>query len=149
MLAGTEKRIFGPHNPEQGQLWDDDVPEGNNFGTGDADVAFEGTTLYMTYEWPVGIAWKELDVYDQELTTVTASLEVDSDADGLPDSTIQTIPIRPGERVSYPIQNYSCKKFRIKIQMASNHAEVSPMITELIITHRKARTSYSHSSVVP
>jgi hypothetical protein len=70
-----QKLIFGPYNPDQNQVWDNDNPEGNNFGTGDADVALEGSTLYMTYETPVGIAFKELDVLDAEQQTLQAKIE--------------------------------------------------------------------------
>lgn len=42
-----ENDIYGPYNPDQGQTWDDDNENGNNFGTGDADFALEDHTLYM------------------------------------------------------------------------------------------------------
>jgi hypothetical protein len=137
----AQKRIFGPHRPDQGQLWDDDVPEGNNFGTGDADVAIEGSTLYMTYEWPVGIAWKELDLYDGDCIGVTIRVETDSKGDGCPDEIIRTIPVRPGKKLNYTIPVRSMDRFRISIFMTSSDTLVSPMITELGITQIRAHTS--------
>lgn len=66
--------VLGPHQPEQGQLWDDDTPEGNHFGTGDADVVLDGHTVYLTYEYPVGIAYKELAVLDDTDQRVLARI---------------------------------------------------------------------------
>jgi hypothetical protein len=126
-------KIFGPHNPEQGQTWDDDGLDGNNFGTGDPDVALEGNTLYMTYEWPVGIAWKELDIFSSEGIEVTAVLEADADGDDQPDGIIQRIMVEPGLHMKYPLDEPMNGKFRIRIEMGSNDSLVSPMVTSLVV----------------
>ena len=53
------KHIYGPYNPDKGETFDDDNDQGNKFGTGDAAVALEGTTIYMFTERPIGVAYKE------------------------------------------------------------------------------------------
>jgi hypothetical protein len=131
-----ENKIFGPHHPEQGQAWDDDLPEGNNFGTGDADVALEGHTLYMTYEWPVGIAWKELDVLSAEEMEVTLVLEIDQDGDDLPDQ-FEHIRLHPGMCRVYATGKITCRRYRIRIEMMSDNPEISPMITALSMHYHR------------
>ena len=90
-------QFFGPHLPEQGQQCDDDTEEGNAFGTGDADLALEGTTLYMTYERPVGIAYKELEVSDNyKKHKVRLIVQTDKNDDGEVDEESVPMKIRDG-----------------------------------------------------
>jgi hypothetical protein len=128
-----ENKIFGPHNPEQKQEWDDDIPEGNNFGTGDPDVALEDNTLYMTYEWPVGIAWKELDLLSEGGIEVTAVLESDADGDDQPDGIIQHTSLEPGINRVYLLEETLNRKFRVRLEMSSSDPLVSPMVTRLSV----------------
>jgi len=132
-----ENKIFGPHDPEQGQTWDDDIPDGNNFGTGDPDVALEGHTLYMTYEWPVGIAWKELDVFIGDGIEVAAVLEADTDGDDQTDGVIQRVRIEPGMQMKYPLDEPVNRKFRIRLEMSSSDSLVTPMVTSLLVGHEQ------------
>lgn len=125
--------FFGPYNPDQGQLWDDDTIEGNDFGTGDADVALEGHTLYMTYEFPVGIAFKDLDVLDDAEQRLRLRIEYKS---GNRISTTDWIDIKAGEVSLTPGDfdfNPDGKEWRMNIEMRSDNSTESPLLEYLNI----------------
>jgi hypothetical protein len=118
--------IFGPHNPDQGHVWDDDTPAGNDFGTGDPDVAIEGTTLYMTHEWPVGIAWKELDV-SADGQKVYITVQVDENGDGKWDWKSEKIPYVSGKTAKKIDLKTNGKMYRIEIELNTTSANESPL----------------------
>ena len=125
--------IYGPGNPED-QSWDNDSPEGNDFGTGDADIALEGETLYLFTERPVGAAYKELtEVLDATEQAVSIMLESDSNGDGLPDDSIGWLDIGPG-KMDWPLPKIlKGKRVRLKIRFSSRNVSESPLIRSVIL----------------
>ncbi|MCP4414794.1 MAG: T9SS type A sorting domain-containing protein, partial [Gammaproteobacteria bacterium] len=124
-----ENDIYGPHNPEQGQRWDDDTKEGNDFGTGDADIAIEGNTLYMFTERPVGAAYKELtELYDGTGLNIEALVEVDENGDGIADDSTGWKKIVPGKTVWSWSKELSGQHFRLSFKLNSENSTESPMI---------------------
>jgi hypothetical protein len=122
-------RIYGPHNPEQGQIWDDDTPAGNAFGTGDADIALEGTTLYLFTERPVGAAFRELtEVLDGEDQEIRILVEVDTTGDGLPDESTGWQTLRPGTTVRAWERPLTGRRFRIRFELETSRPAESPVI---------------------
>ena len=126
-------RIYGPHNPEQGQTWDDDTKEGNQFGTGDADVALEGTTLYLTHETPIGAAWKNLQVTNANEQSVQLRLQVDRDGDGTTDSSTEWHRLSGGENSWNPDMEPVSgeERVRLQIRMGTDNPAESPLLTRL------------------
>lgn len=125
--------VFGPQRPDQGQAWDEDTPEGNRFGTGDADLAVEDQTLYITYERPVGLAFKELDLTDDRAQTVRARLEIDRDRDGTVDATTPWKALRaPQATVTWPAPG--ADRIRLAVEMMTTTLTESPMIPALRLT---------------
>lgn len=43
------------------QTWNNPAQQGNDFGVGDADVAVENNTVYLFYERPIGVVYKDLE----------------------------------------------------------------------------------------
>ena len=127
--------VYGPHNPEQGQVWDDDTEEGNRFGSGDADVAVEGTTLYLTHERPVGMAWREMDVLQADEQHVALKLEADRDGDGTADVSTEWHRISPGEKSwNVNMKPVSRKALvRLKARLRTENPQESPLLTDLRI----------------
>jgi len=125
-----EQKFFGPRNPEQGQVWDEPTEAGNEFGTGDGDLAIEGNTLYMVYERPIGIAYKELDVLDTSGTTAELRLEFDTNGDGELDAATPWRTLVPGKSA---ISEGAAESgmTRVAVRLASEKRTLSPMITEL------------------
>ena len=125
--------IYGPHNPE-GQDWDNDTPEGNDFGTGDADIALEGTTLYLFTERPIGAAYRELtEVFNASDQSISVMLELDSNADGSPDDSTEWIDIRPGQKEWTFSKTLTGNQFRLNIRMDTKVANESPLIRSITI----------------
>lgn len=52
-------KAIGPN--EGNQTWDSPRKGGNRFGIGDADVILENETVYMVYERPVGVAYRNIE----------------------------------------------------------------------------------------
>lgn len=131
------KHVLGPYNPDQGQVWDDPTPEGNAFGTGDADVALEGTTLYLAWERPVGIAYNELEeVYDGEEQTVQMKVEVDTDGDGRPDASTQWHRLSTGSEAwstENGLEPLEGKRFRVLFRLKTNNPRESPMLADYVL----------------
>ncbi len=122
--------VFGPRTPDQGQAWDEDTPEGNRFGTGDADLAIEGTTLFLTYERPVGIAFKALDVTDTFEQTTTLTLEVDTNGDGVPNYVSPAQPVTPNTSKT-TFTTVPKGSIRFQVNMISENTLESPMLDRL------------------
>lgn len=121
--------IYGPHNPEQGQQWDDDNPKGNDFGTGDADIALEGNTIYLFTERPVGVAYKELtELADLSDQSVRFMIETDHNGDGLPNDSTGWEIMRGGETAAALNRVISGTKFRIRLKLGSRKSDESPLI---------------------
>ncbi len=124
-----ENDIYGPHNPEQGQQWDDDSPKGNDFGTGDADIALEGSTLYMFTERPIGAAYKELsELWSSDDIKITIMIEVDKNEDGVADESTGWYELSAGEKVWQWSQELTGKRFRIHFRMETFDSRKSPLI---------------------
>jgi hypothetical protein len=127
--------IYGPHNPEQNQQWDN--PEnGNNFGTGDADVAVEGDTLYLTHERPTGAAFKTLKVRESGDAPVRIRLHLDRDGDGQAETTTDWHTLPKGKKPFKPgkkIRNASWKQVRIELKLKTEIPSLSPMVRELSV----------------
>ena len=128
--------IYGPHTSEQNQNWDDDTKEGNDFGTGDADIALEGTTLYLFTERPVGVAYKELvELYDDTDQNVDIMVEWDSDLDGKPDSETTWKKCKAGCHEAKIDDLGTGNRFRLKIKMRTTSPNESPLIRNLKILY--------------
>jgi hypothetical protein len=126
-------KIIGPHNPP-GQLWDDATPEGNDFGTGDADVVLQDQTLYLSYEWPVGFAFKELEVLDSGEQLAQFLIEVDSDGDNAVDASTDWIPMAAGDRtVGLSADNLTGQHFRLRVRLETKNPNESPMVERLLL----------------
>ena len=126
--------VYGPHTPEQNQVWDDDTEEGNQFGTGDADVAVEGTTLYLTHERPIGLAWKELELLTDDEQTVELRLEVDNDGDGDPEAASEWHAIEAGTDSWKPDMDQTLPKgarVRVTARLRTDNSEESPLLRRL------------------
>lgn len=124
-----ENDIYGPHNPEQGQKWDDDTKDGNDFGTGDADIALEGNTLYMFTESPIGAAYKELtELYESTGLNIEALVEVDINGDGLTDDSTGWNKIVPGETIWSWTKALTGQHFRISFRLNTKNSTESPLI---------------------
>lgn len=127
--------VFGPHNPEQKQQWDDPTPEGNLFGTGDADIAIEGTTLYMVYERPVGMAWKELELLDGRQQQISVQLEIDTDLDGKSDKLIPSRFLSTGNS-SVVFEDVEPGNIRLILTLSTENEDESPLLRRLAIRYQ-------------
>lgn len=123
--------IYGPQRPDQGQSWDEPTAEGNNFGTGDADLALEGTTLYLTHERPTGLAYKELDLTDDADQTVRVRLELDTDGDGTVDESREES--LPAGNARFDLNGPQAERLRLHLILETRSARESPMIRSLRI----------------
>jgi len=124
--------VFGPRKPDQGQQWDEPGDEGNNFGTGDADLAVEDDILYIVYERPIGIAWKKLDLTDKTDQNLTLILEVDHNDDGRTDAIYeQPISARKNTLKFDPTESFS--SFRISLRLETQNPRTSAMIQSISI----------------
>ncbi len=121
--------IYGPRMPDQGQTWDEPTADGNNFGTGDPDLALEGTTLYLTHERPTGIAYKELDLTDDTDQSVQVQVEIDSDGDGTVDSS-QTQKL-PAGNARLNLENLEAEQVRLTLTLKTDIPRESPMVRTL------------------
>lgn len=121
--------IYGPRMPDQGQTWDEPTAEGNNFGTGDPDLALEGTTLYLTHERPTGIAYKELDLTDDTDQDVQVRLEIDANGDGTAD-TSRTEKLPTGN-ARLNMENLEAEQVRLTLTLKTNIPRESPMVRTL------------------
>lgn len=126
-----ENDFFGPHNPEQGQRWDDDDEQGNRFGTGDADLALEDLTLYMVYERPIGMAYRQLnEVFDDRDQQVQIRFWLDEDGDGQPETKSNWQTLQAGKR-QWPLPDSKAKRLRIELRLRSSQSAESPLIRSL------------------
>lgn len=121
--------IFGPRTPDQGQAWDEPTASGNNFGTGDPDLAIEGTTLYVTYERPTGLAYKELALTDAADQTVRVRVEIDSDGDGTADSSREH-RLSAGH-AHLDLGGLRAEQVRLHLTLKTRAPHESPMISSL------------------
>ena len=128
-----ENDVFGPKNPDQGQQWDEPGQSGNNFGTGDADIAVEGQTLYMTYERTVGIAYKELELDNLSEQTIQARLLIDKDGDRAIDQTGSWKSYVPGEKLSLSIPESKRVEVSLELKLVTKNQRESPMISRLAV----------------
>ena len=126
-------RIYGPKKPQQGQSWDNPTKKGNQFGTGDADVALDGTTLYLTHERPVGLAWKELQVNEIESQKVQLRVQFDRNGDGKVDAATAWHGLKAGENTWTPAveDGSSDGKLRIQARLTTDNPMASPLLTSL------------------
>jgi len=125
--------VYGPRTPDQGQAWDEPRRRGNRFGAGDADVAVEGHTLYLTHERPVGLAYKELETTDDAEQTVRAILEIDRDGDGVPDTTHTPRPLAaPQSTAAWSLPETG--RVRLVLELRTTNATESPYLPRLRLT---------------
>lgn len=127
--------IYGPHNPEQGQGWDDDTPAGNNFGTGDADVALEDKTLYLFTERPIGVAYKELDELN-DISGLIAEAQVwtDTDNDGSADDSTGWCKLTGGIKDITFTRPLTGTRFQISFRLKNDKPDVTPMIRSFTLS---------------
>lgn len=126
--------VYGPRNPDQGQQWDEPDGSGNNFGTGDADVALEGDTLYLTHERPIGLAHKSLNVRSGKNQKAQLRLLGDTNGDGERELTTDWLTIQPGkQQISVPkaFAQQRPDRVRIEFKFQTHKSSVSPMIRHL------------------
>ena len=125
------QEIFGPYHPDQQQAWDNDNPQGNDFGTGDADIALEGHTLYLSYETPVGLAFKNLELIESSEQSVWARIEYQK---GKRLKTTRWIELPPGghwlTRGAFQ-ENLPNHSWRLTIKLDSSNPLESPMINRI------------------
>lgn len=121
--------IFGPRMPDQGQTWDEPTAQGNNFGTGDPDLAVEGTTLYMTHERPTGIAYKELALTDGADQTVRVQVDADVDGDGTADKSREQV--LPAGSATLDLDGLQAEQVRVRFTLESQPPLESPMISNV------------------
>lgn len=131
------REMIGPYTPDADQVWDDPTSEGNDFGTGDFDVALEGRTLYGTWERPVGLAYNQLEeLYDGSDQEVALKIEVDTTGNGDPDDSTPWSTIDPGGTDWAPVnqvESTGAERFRIRIRLTSERNDETPLITHLKI----------------
>lgn len=125
--------MFGPKKPDQGQAWDEWGSGGNSFGTGDCDFALEDMTLYITYERPVGLAYRELSelLSKDNGQSVKVMVEIDSNGDSIPNDSTGWHEVTTGTDVwksANGLKQLEGKRFRIKYSINSNQQTESPMI---------------------
>ena len=123
--------IYGPYIPDQGQVWDNDNKAGNNFGTGDADIALEGNTLYLFTERPIGVAYRELNEIIEN-TGQYGAIRIEYDSNGDEKINIDTgwITLENGQN---KIQLKECYSLRIHFRLMSEDPKTSPLIRKLNI----------------
>jgi len=121
--------IYGPHKPEEGQIWDDDNEDGNRFGTGDADIALEGNTLYLFTERPIGVAYKELtELFNDDDQNVEVLIEVDNNEDGIKDDSTDWKELRAGKSIWNFAKPIVGNKIKIRYRINSAKSNESPLI---------------------
>ncbi len=126
--------IYGPHNPEQKQKWDNDTKAGNRFGTGDADVAVEGRTLYLTHERPIGAAHKTLDVLDASEQKAVVRVEADKDGDDTPEKSTGWLSLATGRattKLPSAFRQLDAEQYRIRVRLRTRDRVESPMLRDL------------------
>ncbi len=134
--------VYGPHNPEQNQTWDNDTDQGNQFGTGDADVALAGKTLYLTHERPIGLAYKKFALQDGSEQTVSVKLEVDRDGDKQSDYKTNWLTVEPGTttlELPSELQNISLKHVRAHLRLQTTNPVESPMIRSITLKEKSGK----------
>jgi len=133
-----ENDIYGPHNPEQGQLWDDDTPDGNEFGTGDADIALEGTTLYMFTERPVSAAYRELnELFELSDVAARVCIYVDINNDGAADDSSGWHSLSGGNTAWGWGKDLLGQHFKVSFKLSTSNQTESPLIKSFKLTDQK------------
>ena len=127
-------KIYGPYNPDQGQRWDDDTDEGNRFGTGDADIAIEGNTLYLFTERPIGAAYRELkEIFDASDQSMRISLQWDENRDGIVDGETDWIEFVAGDTsVDFQALPQNAH-FQIKLGLSTDNPIESPVVQHVTV----------------
>ncbi len=135
-----ENDIYGPHNPEQGQKWDDDTKDGNDFGTGDADIALEGSTLYMFTERPVGAAYKELnELEDNTGLEIMVLIEADSNDDGVTDDSTGWRKLGMGVAALSWSKPLIGRHFRVSFKFKTENITESPLVQYFKLTSNASK----------
>jgi len=108
--------------------------------TGDADIAIEGTTLYMFTERPVGVAFRELDeLFDSEGLSVQGLIEVDENGDGSADDSTGWHNLKFGQDIHLFTKSLSGIYFRIFFILSSKDPRESPLIEKFKLTYATAK----------
>jgi|GEM_PF-2512427 len=129
-----ENDVYGPYIPDQGQQWDNDTDDGNRFGTGDADFAVEGNTLYIFTERPVGAAYQEIDeIYENTGQTAQVKFEFDVNGDGKADESTDWMELTLGEN-ELTLPSELGNKVRVIFQLDSENANTSPLIRSFTLS---------------
>lgn len=129
-----ENDIYGPYNPDQGQTWDNDNPAGNDFGTGDADIAIENNTLYLFTERPIGAAYRDLvEIYQNTGQSVQIKIEIDQNGNGQVDDSSNWMDFQLGKKAVSLSQNLTGKKYRFIVKLGSKNPTVSPLLRHLSV----------------
>lgn len=85
----------------------------------------------MTYEWPVGIAWKELDLFDDKEQTVRFRIEADLNEDGAADWQSEWISAQCGvSRHAVPTK-LAAGSYRIVVSLSTETPSESPLIRRI------------------
>jgi len=98
-------------------------------GTGDPDLAVEGTTLYLTNERPTGITYKELGLTDDAEQTVRAWLELDTDGDGTADQLREHV--LPAGRSRLDLRKIRAEQVQLSLRLTTQNSQEGPMIRSL------------------
>ncbi len=127
-----ENDIYGPYNPDQGQTWDNDNKAGNDFGTGDADIAIENNTLYLFTERPIGAAYRDLiEIYQNSGQSVQVKIEIDQTADGVTDSSSDWLELETGTNTVALSERLNGERYRLLVKLSSNNSGTSPLVRYL------------------
>ena len=128
-----QKTILTPTGGKQEQAWDDDNDRGNNFGVGGADVAIEKHTLYMSYEKPVGIAYKNLNVFDGNEQSVRFRIEYLDEDDVM--FSGKWVTVDPG-KTNFSLKELGLpddhKQWRVFMELKSSNPHESPLIEKFV-----------------
>ncbi len=129
-----ENDIYGPYNPDQGQTWDNDNKEGNDFGTGDADIALEDNTLYLFTERPIGAAYRDLkEIYENTGQSVQLKVEVDQNGDNTADDSTDWMELTMGSHSIDLDKKLKGKQYRLLLKLSSNDLNTSPLVRYVTI----------------
>jgi hypothetical protein len=124
------RTIFGPDSLTPEQRLESDY-------TGDPDVALEDETLYLFYENPVRVAFRELhEVREIAGHETRIRIESDRDGDGQPDMATDWHVLEGGKstlRTSEVLRPIEGTRFRVRIEMRTEDWNKSPLLKNFTV----------------
>ena len=127
-----ENTVLSPTGGKQDQKWDDDSTLGNNYGIGGADVVIEDHALYLSYDKPIGIAYKNLNVFDAKEQEVLMRIEYLDVNDVVFSGEWQNL--KPGQS-NFKLKSLGlaedAKKWRVMLELKSKNPQETPIIEKM------------------